>query len=182
MAVDRKLAEGIWLHEFPGAEAATEEQVAGLRWTVDNILTPARQRWGPLKITSWLVLPGGRKELGGGGHKDPGTVDFVPLEAPIPSVHRWMGFALRGLYGELIDERTHIHVTRPGIGGSGELLVEYAEGRYAAVDPAVPFPRGSGAYGDPIDLEGFEVSVPRARPWLAWGILGAAVLLAFRGR
>lgn len=182
MALDRQLGDGFWLHEFPGAQAATEDQVQRLRWTVENILVPTRRRWGRLRITSWLVLPGGRAELGGGGHADAGTVDFVPLDAPLPSVHRWMGHELRGRYGELIDERSHIHVTRPGVGGTGELLVEWAEGRYAAVDPAIPFPGGTGAPGDPYQLEELAVSVARTPPWLAWGILAGAVLLAFRPR
>lgn len=182
MALDRRLSPNFMLHEFPGAAAASEDDVARLRWTVENILQPTRDRWGPLKITSWKVLPGGRSELGAGGHRDAGTVDFVPLGAPVPAVHRWMGYFLRGRYGELIDERSHIHVTRPGIGGDGELLVEFSEGRYAAVDPAVPFPGGTGAPGDPLELEELEVSVARAPDWFGWGLVAGALLLAFRDR
>ncbi len=68
-------------------------------------------------------------------------MDFVPRRAGVTQVWRWMGANLRGMYGSLINERDHIHVTRPGIGvapGQAEFLNEPTEGVYEPATVGVP--------------------------------------------
>lgn len=135
MATDRQLSRHFWLHEFPGWEQATEEEVERLRSTViEPILQPTRDRWGVIWPSSWTHWRSGRRRTG--AHADGGAVDFVPRDAPIPVVHAWMAANLRDRIGELIDERDHIHVTRWGLGGRGQVLVEPTEGEYEAATAA----------------------------------------------
>lgn len=172
---DRQLSSDFRLSEFPGWDApqVTEADVSTLQWTVDNILQPTRDQWGPLRVTSWLWLPGvpgARQELGGGAHADPGTVDFVPEAAPVSTVHRWMGSELDGLYGELLDEQTHIHVSRWGVGGTNKFLA-LENGQWVTPGPVTP----GAVEGPPLELAGITVSVSPS--WVTWGLVGAMVLL-----
>ena len=175
MAPDRQLSANFWLHEFPCYEHATEADVAFLQETVDQRLQPTRDRFGRIVPTSWRWW---RRHCTPreGAHGDPGTVDIVPLDAPIPEVHRWM--AAHVPYGEVIDEFDHIHITRPGVGdphGPEALVGDRASG-FVAVDPTVGFPGGEGTYGRPFDLPGLTVSVARF-PNLRWAVAGAVLLL-----
>ena len=117
-----------------------------MEWTARNILQPIINRWGPVTITSWRWwVRSGCVEERTGDHEDPGTIDFVPMRARVSDVHNWMGAQLvepngRPLYGSLIDERDHIHLTRPGVGTAldvPEFLVEPVEGEYHEL----PIPR-----------------------------------------
>lgn len=169
------------LHEFRGWEQATEAQVAVLELeAVRTFLQPIRDQWGRIDPSSWLRWSSG--VLRTGAHADPGTVDFVPAGAPIPQVFQWIQG--QGLpYGTLIDERDHIHRTRPGAQGAYQkAYVEGAEGSYASANAGAGFPGGAGAWGQPIELPGLSVSVagPSTR-WGAW-IAVAALLLALGRR
>lgn len=178
MARDRKLAPNFWLHEFPCWELATEADVSELARTVRNVLQPARERWGRIVPTSWSWWKSGCTPRTG-AHGHPGSVDFVPLDTPVPTVHRWAAKALAGSYGEIIDERDHIHVTAPGIGAplsAPQVLVEPSEGVYVSVDPDAGFPGGWGSFGRPFELEGLTVSVPGRSPWV-WALAGGLLLV-----
>jgi hypothetical protein len=168
------------LHEFPGWEQATEAQIKILELeAVRPFLQPIRDRWGRIDPSSWLRWRSGERRTG--SHADPGTVDFVPALATIPEVFQWIR-AMGLPYGKLIDERDHIHRTRPGVqGATQEAYVEYAEGSYASTDPEAGFPGGAGAWGQPIELPGLSVSVAGRRTgWVAW--LAVAALLLALGR
>lgn len=132
MATDRKLARDFWLHEFPCWEVATEADVARLQETVDLILQPVRREFdSKLVPSSWKWWRGGCTPRSG-AHGDAGTVDFVMPEEDLREVFDWMAVHLvsNGTIGELIYERDHIHVTRWGVGGRGQVLVEPVEGEY----------------------------------------------------
>jgi len=167
------------LSEFPGWEKATEAEVKILELeAVRNFLQPVRDKWGIIRPSSWLRWSDGR--LRTGAHADPATVDFVPGQASIPDVFQWARSS--GLpFGKLIDERDHIHRTRPGVqGAQQQAYVEYVEGSYAPANGA-GFPGGAGAWGSPIELPGLSVAVAGTRsPWIAW--LAVAALLLAVGR
>lgn len=139
---DRQLTPSLRVRHWPCWQKATTRDLVWMEWAARNILQPTIDRWGPLKISSWRWWArSGCVEARTGDHADPGTVDFVPDQARISDVHNWMGGHLvessgRPLYGSLIDERDHIHVTRAGVGtrpGETEFLVEPAEGVYRAL-------------------------------------------------
>ncbi len=139
---DRGLSRSLRLSAWPCWEHATARDVVWMEWTARNILQPVIDRWGPLTISSWKRWArSGCREARTGDHEDPATVDFVPDRARISDVHNWMGAHIveasgTPLYGSLIDERDHIHVTRRGVGtraGETEFLVEPVEGEYHAL-------------------------------------------------
>lgn len=147
MAVaDRELTRSLRLSDWPCWQKANPRDVVWMEWTARNILQPTIDRWGPVAISSWRWWRrSGCVEARTGDHADPATLDFVPQRARISDVHNWMGSHLveasgRPLYGSLIYERDHIHVTRAGVGtrpGETEFLVEPVEGEYHAL----PIPR-----------------------------------------
>ena len=142
MIDDAQLSRSIRLSSFPGWELATAADALKARWTALNILQPTIDRWGPIRLTSWRRWSRDNwRDLRTGDHADGGTVDFVPRRASVPRVWNWMGANLRGKYGSLINERDHIHVTRPGIGvkpGTSEFLHEPTEGVYHEASVGVP--------------------------------------------
>lgn len=141
-AVDRELTRSLRLRHWPCWERATPRDVVWMEWTARNILQPVIDRWGPITLTSWRYWArSGCREARTGDHEDPATIDFVPTRARVADVHGWMGAHLveasgRPLYGSLIDERDHLHMTRAGVGtrtGETEFLVEPVEGEYHAL-------------------------------------------------
>lgn len=177
MAEDRRLSRNFVLREFSGWERATEQQVAKLYRIVREVLQPARDAWGAIRPTSWL------RSTGSGAHRDGDAVDFVPMQADIPPVHRWIAANRAGAFGELIDERNHIHVTSPGVGGWGEVLVEPTEGEYAAVDDPTAERPSNGAPAWWYELPGLTATVagPRTAAWILVGGLLLALLGSDRG-
>lgn len=127
--------------DFPGWGVADDLQAAHAQQLVDTLLQPTRNVFGRILVTSWL-----RRE---GVHATGAAADIVPLDAPVPVVHRWMAQQLHGGFGELIDEvpttgtTGHIHVTLPGFGGDGEVLYEPENQVYWA--GLRPFPDGTVA-------------------------------------
>lgn len=114
-----RLSSNFRLSEFEGWDVASTRQLDNLEALVTGLLQPARDVFGYVDPSSWLRSAA---EDPSGAHRTGAAVDFVPLEAPIPVVHRWMAEQLAGGFGELIDEGDHIHVTLPGVGGHGEVL------------------------------------------------------------
>lgn len=139
---DAQISRSFRLSSAPCWERATAADALAFRWTAINILQPTADRWGPLAITSWTHWTRDNcRDPRTGDHEDGGTLDFVPRRASVGDVWRWMGANLRGRYGSLINERDHIHVTRPGIGvkpGQSEFLHEPTEGVYVAASAAPP--------------------------------------------
>lgn len=155
---DRELTAHFWLHEFPVWWLATPYQVAELRGQLTRFWEPLRAHTGALTPTSWMYWSSGAQRVR--GHSHPGTLDMVPSraiayfqqaedqarlgnvaaaevhrragESMVSDAHRWAADRLKGMFGELIDERDHLHVTAPGIGGAGEVLHEPREGVYHA--------------------------------------------------
>lgn len=142
MTDDAQLSTDFRLSSAPCWDRATVADALAFRWTALNILQPTADRWGPLAITSWRHWTRDNcRDARTGDHGDGGTVDFVPRRASIARVANWMAANLRGRYGSLINERDHIHVTRPGIGvrpGTSEYLNEPTEGVYVAASVAPP--------------------------------------------
>lgn len=162
MASDEQFSVNFWFREFPGWELASDAQKEKAREIARFILQPTRRKFGVLRITSWL-------RQGSAAHGDGGAVDFVavdeierqwqalPLQereaAPNTArrkaeelahlrVKDWMATHLvpARIIGELIAERDHVHVTRWGVGGYGEVWEEPVEGSFspgAALGPAV---------------------------------------------
>ncbi len=169
LVTDQALTRNFWLHEFPVWWKASPQQVARLRAQLSRFWQPLRGRVGALVPTSWMwSKTSGRPRTG--GHADPGTVDAVPLSAVVQfqmanektqlgdhvaaraheargqelvsAAHAWAAANLPGTFGELIDERDHIHTTAPGVGGNGQVLHEPREGRYVSGPFAVPLVGG----------------------------------------
>lgn len=142
MMRDIGLSPSLRLSSFPCWEQATAADAVYMRWLALNILQPVINQWGPITLTSWKWwFRSECREARTGDHSDAGTVDFVPRDASIEDVWRWMGANLRGRWGSLIHERDHIHVTRSGVGvraGRDEFLREPVEGKYAAAAPGLP--------------------------------------------
>lgn len=142
MIGDVALSRSLSLSSFPCWERATAADALVMRWVAREVLQPVIDRWGRIEITSWRYWK--RNDCGDprvGDHSHPGTIDFVPLQAPVTKVWSWMASTLRGKYGSLIHERDHIHYTRPGVGarvGHAEVLYEPTEGIYRAA--VVPLP------------------------------------------
>lgn len=217
MPTDRRLGSYFWAHEFPCWEKTTEADLDVLQGTVRELMDPTRRRWGRLDPTSWMHHRAGcRKRTG--AHVHPGTVDFIAtqhmrelgVENPLQGwadmseedrrrtedahqeVGRWMATYLPATaYGQIIDERSHIHITRPGVGGrpgdspTGMALREPEEGKYVFMMTGTPAPGDPGSYGDPIWLPGIDVTVAGPGGLLAWLIFGVLVGAAFvpqRGR
>lgn len=139
---DAQLSPSFRLSSFPCWELATAAQALMLRSTVLGILQPVVDAWGPITVTSWnRWTRNDCRDLRTGDHADAGTVDFAPRRASVARVWSWMGANLRGRFGSLINERDHIHVTRPGIGvkpGTSEFLYEPSEGVYVPSSAAPP--------------------------------------------
>jgi hypothetical protein len=154
--VSRALSRSINLEDIPCSQGATENEIEWLEWAARTIWQPVVDRWGPVAFTSWRYWQNGGacSRARTGDHSHPGTLDAVPLEAGVTEVFEWMGANLRSwtgapLWGSLIDERTHIHQTAPGVGAGpeGEYLHEPTEGVYEAraLPAARPLVLGAGA-------------------------------------
>lgn len=160
------------LSDFPCWWIATPGQVAEAEATARRVVDPAWAQFGPLVVTSWMWWQDGCRPRTG-AHSDPGTLDLVPLRAPVGQVARWIAAALPASYGTIIDERDHIHVTRPGFQGrTGYALYEPEEGVY------VPMTWGDGAA--PLPVPGVGVTVSRWGPFALPALLVLAAL-ALRG-
>ena len=142
MIPDRQLTRSLWLHSWPCAlEKATEADARVLAWAATNVWQPVIDHLGPVVFTSWRYwVSSGCQVARTGDHEDPGTVDAVARNASSGELHDWIGRNLRDasgapLWGSLINERDHVHYTRPGVGthGGAEYLYEPTEGTYVAV-------------------------------------------------
>lgn len=169
LAPEQRLTRSFKLHEFPLWWLASPKQVALLRAQLSRFWQPLRDRVGAMVPTSWMWSRAtGRPRTG--AHSDPGTADMVPRSAVVQAqlatekrrggdwegarahelrgqeliseAHAWAAANLPGTFGELIDERDHIHATAPGVGGQGEVLHEPREGRYVSGPFAVPLVGG----------------------------------------
>ena len=162
-----RLAPNFTLGEFSGWWLAETEQLEKLQLLVDTILQPIRNRFGPVRVTSWL-------RPGTAAHGTGGAVDFVPGAHPLPVVFQWARAQPLDV-GEFIDERDHLHATLPGIGGRGQWLIEPVEGVYIA--PGDP----PGASWRPptewYELPGIDVTVSRFPGWVV-AATALVVLLA----
>ncbi len=129
--------------EVPGWELYSPEEAHVAAEVVRSFLTPIRRRWGRVVITSGLFSEDLERRTG--AHSDPGTFDWVPVEAledghSLREVGDWVATYMASEYGELIVEPVpfggsvtgHIHSTRPGVGspGAGEYLVEVGTDRF----------------------------------------------------
>lgn len=118
----------------------TEADIPTLQYLVNQILQPLRRVWGPIRVTSYIRtgdIAAGR----GGAHVNGGAVDFVPVNATIDEVFTWAAINLPSVFGRIINERDHIHVTRPGgenWAGYGVVLYEPTEGNYVLATVAAP--------------------------------------------
>ncbi len=161
MALDRQLSRNFWLHEFPGFEKATEQDVAAAAETVARVLQPIRTEYNvPVRVTSWMWWSDGRARTG--AHSQPGTVDFVVDDGQTFRAFDWANTYLvpAGYIGRLIYEpkRTeaegqpqgeHVHMAPRSAmlaafdDGLIQVLEEGPEGKYTFYRVAVTW--GAGA-------------------------------------
>lgn len=163
-----RLGPNFRLGEFSGWAASSGAQVENLRRLVTTVLQPIRDRFGPVRPTSWIRYNSRAHETGG-------AADFVVDGVPTPVVF-WWALGQQLPIGEFIDERNHIHATIPGVGGVGEWLIEPTEGEYVTpgdVSPGDPWRPSTPWY----ELPGIDVEVPRFPPWMGYVALGALLLL-----
>lgn len=191
MAVaDRQLSNNFWLHEFPGWDhpLTNERDVARLRESVQRVLQPIRNEFGPVVPTSWMRWSDGSAR--DGSHAHGGTVDFQTPSASLRDVASWgvtyllpSGYVGRWIYEPARAatdpggrQGEHIHMAPRaamlealGIGDIGAYN-ETSEGRYEPMAGAFWDPP-TGAYGDPFPLDPINVVV--SHNLLRWAILGA---------
>ena len=152
--------------EFSGWAVADAAQVYRGRALVGEIMQPARDALGRIDVSAGGWIQGRLGDMRTGVHRSGAALDFVPAEATVREAYEWIRDHVA--YGEVIEERDHVHVTLPGWGGYLQALYEPTEGVYE-VDPEAPVKLG-------LTYE------PRGA--LAWGwaiALGAGVALALRG-
>lgn len=130
------LSVNFTLAEFAAAShrPLTDADLPALTYFANQILQPIRRVWGPLRITSFI-----RPEDVGKAHESGGAVDFVPVDADLETVFQWIAVNQPAVFGRVIQERTHIHITRPGPepwAGTGVVLREPTEGTYVLASVA----------------------------------------------
>ncbi len=175
------LSRNFTLEEMPCWESASPQDVERLRVTVALVLQPVRTRWGFTRVSSWKWWRNGCTPRTG-SHREGGTVDFTTRDADLWQVFQW-GLEnlprsyvgrwiyepeIRGPTGEL-EKGEHIHMAPiPDMWGAhakadSSAWVEGPQGVYTAVPG---WGGSSGAYDDPIELEGLTVTV--GKPWPLW--------------
>jgi len=196
MASDRQLSANFWLHEFPCWEVAIEGDVTRLRETVQRVLQPFRSHVGvPVIPTSWKWWRSGCT-LRDGAHGQAGTVDFdAPAlsDSQLDAAFTWgvVNLLPAGYLGRWIIESNvpgvqgrHIHAAprddMVAYGGPGDIGAyrEGPPGTYTPAAAAGDFGGHSGAYGDPIPLEGITAAV--GYNWARWVWLGVVAGLLLR--
>lgn len=166
---DKPLSAYVRLSDLPCWWEASGVQVQAAEGTVRRIIDPAWRAFGPMVVTSWMWWQDGCRPRTG-AHSDPGTLDFVPLRASVGQVARWIAASLPTSYGTIIDERDHIHVTRPGYRGKvGEALYEPTEGTYV--------PMTWGDEWGPIPVPGVGVDVSKWGPYAVPALMILAAVL-----
>jgi hypothetical protein len=156
-------------YEFSGWEVASAAQLDNGRALVRSVLCPARQLVGTVLVSQggWIYSRDGypRSDI----HATGAAADVVPGTATVQELY----VAIRDLpeapYGEVLQERDHVHVTLPGYGGQGQALLELPDGTYT-VDPDGP----AGAV--PLQL---DYTRPAAA-WAAYALAASVAILAFR--
>jgi hypothetical protein len=121
-----------------------------------ELLQPARRAMGwPIFITSFVRT----RDVGSGAHADGGAVDVQPckscggqaiskaeFEARLESLFVFLATYMPHAFGSCIHERTHVHLTLPGVQGrTGVVMREPIEGEYelASFTPLAVFPVGA---------------------------------------
>lgn len=165
MSLPVQLSVNFTLAEFQAAShrPLTESDLPALNYFANQILQPIRRVWGPIRITSFV-----RPDDIGKAHENGGAVDFVPESASIETVFQWIAVNQPAVFGRVIQERTHIHITRPGPepwAGYGVVLREPVEGTYVLANVAAPVL--AGILGGPL---------------LAWLMLAILVFLIAKKR
>jgi len=176
------LGPNFTLGEFPCFEKATASDVSKLAATVQWVLQPIRNRWGPVVPTSWMWWRKGCTPRTG-AHSGGGTVDFVVPGANLRTVFDWGVYNLDFSYvGRWIyepatpDQGEHIHMASRAdmvaVFGDPNAMayVETGPGEYSPVSPSGPT---WGGPNTPIEIPGLEVTVAGAPPWMAWVLFGA---------
>lgn len=209
MVADRQLSANFRLSRMPCWERASEDDVARLRETVARVLQPARDRWGAIVVSSWRWWRDGCTPRSG-AHAGGGTVDIVPFGAPAPQVFEWLrryivpaGYVGRLIYepdwwrdggdepagpGDVKVQGEHIHIAPrrdmadAGLPDDVGVYEETQPGSYAYVGPGPVWGGHTGAWGDPIPIEGFVATVSPTYKWLALLAIAAAAVAISHGR
>lgn len=70
-------------------------QLQNMRWTATNLMDPVRERFGPIRVNSWLRIPELNARIPGSSrtsqHQTGFAVDFVPLRpTPLHEIAMWI--------------------------------------------------------------------------------------------
>lgn len=187
-----QLSANFTLEEMPCWERATPADVARLQETVTNVLQPARDRWGRIRVTSWKWWKSSSCSPRTGSHAGGGTVDFISLDSPLRDVFEWgVGALDRDYVGRWIFEPyvagvqgAHIHVA-PRADMWDQLAKAdssaWVEGPPNTYTPVPGWGGHSGTFLDPIEVEGIEVTVSRPFPdWLKLALAGVGFGIILR--
>lgn len=182
-----RLGPNFTLEEMPCYQSATPAQIERLRETVAEVLQPVRDRWGPVKVSSWGWWSSGcTPRTGSHAH---GAVDFYTTQADLYQVFRWgvnelvpRGYVGRWIYEPHVPgvQGAHIHMAPAAamLEAFGDpytmAYVETSPDKYEPVSPTA-WGGHSGGVDDPIPIEGVTVTVAGfSRTW-AWVLLGLTV-------
>jgi len=172
-----QLSANFTLEEMPCWEKATPENVARLQETVSKVLQPARDRWGRIRVTSWMWWKSSGCTPRTGAHAGGGTVDFISLDASLQDVFTWGVGALdrdyvgrwiyepyvAGVQGEHIHMAPRVDMWEQFAKADSSAWVENPPNTYT---PVPGWGGHSGTLLDPIEVEGVQVTV--SRPWPDW--------------
>lgn len=188
------LSRNFTLEEMPCYQHASSQDVARLQETVNRVLQPVRDVWGPTVVSSWKWWRSGCQERTG-AHAGGGTVDFVVPGTNLHDVFLWGLSALdRSYVGRWIYEPTmtdpgtgqvlqeeHIHVAPTSdmveaFGPSKGDSLAAVEGPQNVYTSVPGWGGASGSATDPIEIEGLTVTVSPLFPsWVRVLLAGLAL-------
>jgi len=185
--VTMQLSPDFTLEEMPCYQRATGSDIDALKTTVARVLQPARDKWGPLVVTSWKWWANGCSLRTGAHGQTGGTVDFITPRANLVDVFKWgllmpwRDYVGRWIYepavldssgGVLQGEHIHVATIRDMVSAFGPAEADSAAYVLTGVDSAgedtyTPVPGWGGPATSTLQVEGTTLSMAGANvaPW-----------------